>query len=630
MNILLRPKFVAVLASIEDSDRLRQLLCEACPRIAESLPAAPATSRYIGEKTGDIVDDDEAKCIVHKIMPVVDQRQLADMAEILAGRDWAMPGLSKFETITFLIGFFGTPVVVLGIFWITESYLFTIPISIVYFIITFFGVVFIAEGRKKAIRQELYNERQREREGVKIVKNLFGIFRDLLGDSLEQDETKLPIYFSAGTPSEADISSLRDLLPRRHAVVWPHEQDLPEKIAEQVDLLRLQGYRIIPLSQAIMSSAIASGQQKQVWEELRQRYSFRSNLFFLSSSLFDQQMFFGRNDLVNSITDRIGRRDPIYITGLRKSGKSSFLNIVRYRHLEGPWVHLDMQAADAGSSQWPEELFAEILKKMDIWGQSVWPEWGVEVSEAVDVAAFRRGVLERLEQARQKGREVPLVVVLDEVERLLPRRPEDCAAYLRFSGVLRALAQDEKRSLCLLVADLRPSLNRNNLLLDGQTNPFYLFFQEQPMPPLAPDEVAQMVRRLSFGMGVKEVSAEFLDQLYAQSGGHAFLSRHMAGYACEARAETDKLQPGDLARGHELMDKKDFIGNFCEQNVWPMLEPEEQQAMLSVITHKGTGTKKGLAGLRAMGILSDSGIQMQVVVEWVQEREQSRPLASVA
>jgi hypothetical protein len=43
-----------------------------------------------------------------------------------------------------------------------------------------------------------------------------------------------------------------------------------------------------------------------------------------------------------------------------------------------------------------------------------------------------------------------------------------------------------------------------------------------------------------------------------------------------------------------------------------------------VVSGEGKGSKKGLAGLRAMGILGDDGVTMLVLVEWVQEYQQKR------
>lgn len=654
--------------AIGDSSRLRGIIEEVCPHLRDKLPPAPATLDLIADKAVEQISLQDLYFILLRLSPIISEHKNSIVDTLLNDE------ISQYSIMSNQLGHTQSDlksiitkrifelclyVICLTIFNIlmvnsssdyNANIVWLIMITINAGYVCIFSILYktVRKLQKKEI--ETHENEKSNKKIIEIHKEVESIVVNFIStyDKLNPKINDLVQNFIStidptpghialrGQAGEIDLPYLRDLIAdaKDKSIWFAYEGDLPAHIANELDLLRLQGHPIIPLSQKIMASAIAEGNSQQVWAELQRRYSATSNLFLLSSSLIDQQMFFGRIPLIDTLSQSLKQRNSLYITGLRKSGKSSFLNILRQQHPDGPWVHLDMQAVELTDPNWPEDLFRETLKKMDIWGKSVWADWHIETIDLLTTSHFRQHVLKRLEQAKIRGRILPLVVVLDEVERLLPRGSTDCSAYLRFTGVLRALAQEEGHPLCLLVADLRPSLNRNNLLYDGQLNPFYLFFQEHPMPPLTIQEVGQMVRRLSFGMGVPTVDQDFIDYLYQLSGGHAFLSRHMAGYCCEQRATPDRLQRSDMERGQRFMDDRDFIGNFCAQNIWAMLEKEEQEALLFVVLGQGTPTKQGMAGLRAMGILNENAIHMQVLKEWVQEQAprliMAKPLPSLA
>jgi hypothetical protein len=59
-----------------------------------------------------------------------------------------------------------------------------------------------------------------------------------------------------------------------------------------------------------------------------------------------------------------------------------------------------------------------------------------------------------------------------------------------------------ERFLSLIVADLRPTLNRANALADHSTNPFFNFFQEVPLPLLSQQALGELVRGVASAIGL--------------------------------------------------------------------------------------------------------------------------------
>ena len=73
--------------------------------------------------------------------------------------------------------------------------------------------------------------------------------------------------------------------------------------------------------------------------------------------------------MLTRIGSAIGRDEHVLISGLRKAGKTSLLNILR-QHLVGyPVCLADLQRFDRHSEDWPPVLFAMMVEAVDLVGQ---------------------------------------------------------------------------------------------------------------------------------------------------------------------------------------------------------------------------------------------------------------------
>ncbi|MEM9494219.1 MAG: hypothetical protein AAGC55_34050, partial [Myxococcota bacterium] len=185
------------------------------------------------------------------------------------------------------------------------------------------------------------------------------------------------------------------------------------------------------------------------------------------------------------------------------------------------------------------------------------------------------------------------ILVLDELERVLPRDGQDqrTARFVKMAGALRALVQNEAKGwLSIIAIDLRATSTRQNLLPGGDTNPFFHLFVERALPMLTQADIGEMSESIGRKMSITEVEPRFVERLYQASGGHPALAWMLAAAAYEGRIDNSRLATGDLDRGLEELDDQDALGNFFAQNVWSATTAHER-ALLVEAARAGTVTR---------------------------------------
>src|SRR5207244_966042 len=122
---------------------------------------------------------------------------------------------------------------------------------------------------------------------------------------------------------------------------------------------------------------------------------------------------------------------------------------------------------------------------------------------------------ERHDWVQQAEEAKPLIVILDELERVLPRATEAGAArkFVLAFGALRNLGQGTRRLVSLIAADLRPEANRINLLPNAETNPIFGLLHETAIPAFNRGDIHEMVDFIARKMGLEGVKQDFVDEL---------------------------------------------------------------------------------------------------------------------
>jgi hypothetical protein len=240
----------------------------------------------------------------------------------------------------------------------------------------------------------------------------------------------------------------------------------------------------------------------------------------------------------------------------------------------------------------------------------------------------------RREHQDNQGRSTPFVLLLDEMERVLPLPGEAEAAdhFARATGLIRALAQTHPGWFVVIGADLRPTANRINLLPNGETNPLFQFFEEMPIRLLGVDAVDEMIRSLCHAMGVWNVDRRLGPEVFRLSGGHPALVRMIAGASYRRRKDGQHLRSADLPHGLDELAESNLLGSFFAENFWgPMTEPERQ-----IMTGAGATRPRGILSRRVpagdevnaearavlvgQGLLRDGRVAVGAFADWVRAR----------
>ena len=391
-----------------------------------------------------------------------------------------------------------------------------------------------------------------------------------------------PIHIQrANVATALDVRMLAERVEPNDCGYLVHREELTSIVQDAILDAAMTSKTLVPLSERQMQATLVDSRAQTILDELTTCARGSINLFEASNSIQAEWEFFGRSGLLQGIGDALGRGQHIYLTGTRKAGKTSFLNLLRVRVATRPCVPIDLQAY---GGEWPSALFADIVAGFDRWAASQYRDkWTAEPPGSLDRLEFVRAMRQRHAAARALGLRDRVLVLLDELERIMPRR-DDQAEARRFVDAalgLRTLAQGADACLSLFIADLRPEANRINLFENVATNPFFEFFREMKLPNFSPGEVAAMVKSLARRMGVSDVDWEFTQELYARSGGHARLARMLAAAAWDERVNPRRLTAADLERGLEALADRDQPGRFFDENFWRPLLPAERVVLLA-------------------------------------------------
>jgi hypothetical protein len=252
--------------------------------------------------------------------------------------------------------------------------------------------------------------------------------------------------------------------------------------------------------------------------------------------------FFGRERLLLQLTDEVHRGQFLGIYGLRKIGKTSLLYQLRDEKLRGDAVaYADLQASaaltmkDCASLYWELErdLYsrlrernqegADLLRLGKVERFSDLPENSAKA--ALLFAEDMRALLDAIGDDRISGVK-RLVIVLDELERLLPVAGHSgINGYIEFFGLLRGLAQTERyRGLLSSVVVAANAAISERGYWEGRENPVFALYKPVFLPPLSEEECMGMIRTLGRGMSVYWED-QAIQAVFAETGGHPFLTR---------------------------------------------------------------------------------------------------------
>ncbi len=190
---------------------------------------------------------------------------------------------------------------------------------------------------------------------------------------------------------------------------------------------------------------------------------------------------------------------------------------------------------------------------------------------------------------RDNGRNEPLILVFDEIDRLFPERTvanslDILSEYIPLFQLLRGIAQTSKL-LSLLVVAYRPNINRYNRLDPSlPENPMYSGFKEHYLGFFSREESLEMI--LGIGAMKKIVwTKPAAEKVYLYCAGHPMLSRLFASEV----SEEGNLKNIDLdiveAAAEQIQRnlRHNEIGVYFKESVWSELDDGEKQLLTKIV-----------------------------------------------
>lgn len=300
---------------------------------------------------------------------------------------------------------------------------------------------------------------------------------------------------------------------------------------------------IIPLSWGWLRSAGGGGQGEKPLRARLEKFLYARDLFDVQIPVVGNR-FFGRQQTLQFLKRHAVADQPVGVFGLRKIGKTSVVKA--FVGESARWtgreplilpVHVDLQAVPPGRRDQTYVLwevgrrsvtalrehpsFTSASFRSKLFGLEVAPPRAADVS-----VEFDRDLHRLMKLASRVADEVHLVVVFDEVERLVPpgtaeKGFDGAVELLRY---LRGLNQEGAR-VSMVVAGANAYF-AERALIAGQENPLLNFIVKHYLAPLQDDEARFMIQRLGGMMGVR-FHHQAASAIVHHAGGHPFLTRQL-------------------------------------------------------------------------------------------------------
>ena len=419
--------------------------------------------------------------------------------------------------------------------------------------------------------------------------------------------TPLTVLLAIDTPTAEDVADLMkqsgkmgEENPKRVGILL--YQESPDTLfrVRMAEVRLRDQFVLIPIPLAAVEKALIDPAAcRGLLAQYADRYLPGADLFDDRNAIGDTLSFFGRSELLHRLEEELLRNQGVGLFGLRKSGKTSILLQLGFSLRRHPIVHLDLQPYGS-KTRYGAELFNAILGQLSLLLQNPSREKIRESrfsenqfsseSAATDLATeFIRRILIISSELTQIGYELPILIFLDEIERILPN-PTDSVEKVKefnaFFGSLRALSQEHSQ-IGILVADVHPDCNRiNQWTQEGvPTNPVFSFFKEIFLSPLSAEETATMLTDISRLMG-RSFEQDVISTIHQDSGGHPFIARQLASLICAKITGKDNEKVCAIDSQRYIQRPFVYSGilkDYLSQNIWADLKKRDFKAALVVL-----------------------------------------------
>lgn len=244
------------------------------------------------------------------------------------------------------------------------------------------------------------------------------------------------------------------------------------------------------------------------------KHCYAADLFGYTLPLNDDLYFFGRQQMLSRYIDAIRRGENRGVFGLRKTGKTSFLNkIIRTigEQKIGYTLFYDCKLPEYRNMHW-QELLKEICRDISA---------KLGNSQAIEnPQKYFRFLMKSLFEQRKR-----IVIIFDEIEYISMKAIQDKhwrEEYFDFWQTLWSV-QSQYRSFVFIISGVNPSTIEIDKI-GGIQNPLFGIVQAEYLQGLSNDEIKLMCKSLGKRMGLK-FDQTAIAYLIKQYGGHPMLTR---------------------------------------------------------------------------------------------------------
>lgn len=282
--------------------------------------------------------------------------------------------------------------------------------------------------------------------------------------------------------------------------------------------------------------------------ELLREFLYNRDFFDVSDPVSSDGQFFARFKLVDSIFDSLASGQSTGIFGLRKIGKTSVIDRLIIRNGTGRKfriAHIDAQSPLIYSNT-PGGVALEICRSFNnLWGREHQAPFRKDIPKEADLLNATRYFTEFIKNLAGQGK--PLLVIIDELERILPNKALSSpwnTGYIDLWRLLRAVSQELRGKFVFLVASTSPYFIEA-AKVTSEDNPIYRFIKPQYLSMFNKADLGDMLTKLGKPMGIT-FSLDAIDKIHEYFGGHPFLSRQL----CSAIAADLPMRPLHVERSN--------------------------------------------------------------------------------
>lgn len=269
----------------------------------------------------------------------------------------------------------------------------------------------------------------------------------------------------------------------------------------------------------------------QEYDQLRAK---RHNPFIVGRPVQDE-VFYGRNRELEVLYRWIQRRQNVMLIGERRMGKTSLLLRLSQR-LEWPFVcvFVDLQAFPGqaeGLLNGVIRKVVEALLRQNLLSPDRWDKYSLTYA-----SDFVKALESMIDEAKEKLKEIRIVLMLDEAERLLEFGNQ-------VGGVVRA-ALTMNRDIVGVIAG---TSQLDKLPVDLDSSPLFNIFIRLTLRPLSREDTETLIREPS-----KQVSVNYepdaLNRIYELSGGIPFYIQAICNQLIESvnQESQDRISVEDV------------------------------------------------------------------------------------